>query len=125
MSISDRDIHQDDDLTIQLRDVYGEWSDDFTTLLNKGMIVAKYIGSNEDAKKGNMVAAHEENKKNFSGVCPVWGDTLQYKSCTIICEAEQEAEVEHWISYVEGGPPTLRKELDDGRIAFRADYQAW
>ena len=115
MTISYRDIHHEPNLTIQKHNVFGEWSDDFSKILNKGMIVAKHLG--EDT--------HEENKKHYKGVCPIWDDILLYKSCTIICEADQEAEVEHWVRYVMGGPPTRRKELDDGRIAFRADYQAW
>lgn len=59
-------------------------------------------------------------------VCPIWGDTLKYKSATFVCEREQELDVIEWLEYVHGGGCiSRRKVLPDGKIALRSDYQCW
>ena len=104
---------------IQLKDVYGEFSSDFSELINPGMIAARQIDPHINS------GLKEQLDKCYKTICPVWHDKLQYKSKTIICKPEEEDEVIYWITYVEGGLPTERKVLDNGRIALRADYQAW
>jgi len=59
-------------------------------------------------------------------ICPVWGDEVPYKSSTLVVPSEELVEaVSYWISYVMGGCPTMSKDLPDGSVALRADYQAW
>lgn len=59
-------------------------------------------------------------------VCPVWGDTLPYKSVTVICMQDQVDDVFYWLSYVHGGGCVSRvKELEGNRVALRSDYQCW
>ena len=114
-----QDTHYDPDYTLQLKDVYGEWNKDYKNLLKPGMIVARYIDHSIDSHIRNQLLKH------YSTVCPVWHDGLGYKSKTIVCDLDQESEVTHWIAYVEGGLPVERKELEDNKVALRADYQAW
>lgn len=55
-----------------------------------------------------------------------WGDTIPYKSVTVISDSKQEDEVSYWLEFVHGGDSiSNRKELNDGRIALRSDYQCW
>lgn len=59
-------------------------------------------------------------------VCPVFHDTVPYKSVTVVCEPEQEADVQYWLDYVLGGDCiAMRKELADKKVALRADYKCW
>ena len=97
----DQQIHHDPRFTLQKWDVWGLFTDDHERV-HSGMVVAR-----QDT------------------LCPVWGDVVPYKSATIVCQPDQEGEVDYWIGYVQGGGPSARKVLDDGRIALRSDYHAW
>lgn len=84
-------------------DVWGTRSADKTRRLDRGMIVARY------------------NEK-----CPHFNDTVPFKSVTVVCKESQFNEVEYWLEYVYGyGCISKTKQLDEGLIAIRADYQAW
>lgn len=84
-------------------DVWGVFDPNNDKLISNGMIVAK---------------SYE--------VCPIFGDVLPYKSVTVICDEEQCEEVIHWLIYVHGGNcVSYRKELKDGKVAFRSNYMCW
>ena len=58
--------------------------------------------------------------------CPVWGDEVPFKSVTVIVDADDEGDAEYSLGYVHGGDcVSRRKELKDGRVALRSDYQCW
>lgn len=102
-------------------DVWGKYTDDLK-LLDRGMIVAQgYIGD-KYFEDGLEVW---KKKVQTTNVCPVWGDELPYKSVTVICTKEQEDEVKYWLSYVHAGEAERTKNLPDGKVAIRSNYQAW
>ncbi len=69
--------------------------------------------------KGMVVATSGE-------VCPVWGDTVPYKSVTVICAEAQITEVSYWLEYGHGANCIVkRKILSDRRCALRSDYKCW
>lgn len=58
--------------------------------------------------------------------CPVFGDMIPYKSVTIMCTKDQEAEVLYWIDYVQGvNAISARMEIGANQVALRANYMAW
>jgi hypothetical protein len=74
--------------------------------------------------KGMLVATSHDD--GFPSICPIWKDRLPYKSVTVVCNMEQEEEVSYWLEYVHGGGSiSRRKELPDGKLALRSDYQCW
>lgn len=95
-------MHHDPRFKVQKADVFGDFDHDTLKKLGDGMVVAR-----------------SEQK------CPVFGDTVPYKSVTVVFDADQEADVAYWLAYVHGGPYARRKVLEDGRVALRSDYQAW
>lgn len=102
VSVSEPAFPESTELTKE--DVWGKYDLDTGTRIHKGMIVAR---SKE--------------------VCPHFGDTVPYKSVTVVCDAPQEAAVSYWLDYVQGGNSISdRKELLEGKqVALRADYQCW
>jgi hypothetical protein len=78
------------------------------------------IESHERVADGLIVARSEER-------CPIFGDTVPYKSVTVVFDPEVHpyGEVCYWLSYVHGGQHSNEKTLEDGRIAIRSDYQCW
>jgi len=73
---------------------------------------------------GKLVATSADN--DLPTVCPVWHDKLPHKSVTAICDKKDENDCEYWLEFVHGGGSvSRRKELPNGKIAFRSDYQAW
>ncbi len=93
----DQFIHYDPDFKIQKWDVFGHAKDNYT-----GMIIAK------------------TNQK-----CPIWKDKLPFKSVTVVCKKEDLSDVEYWLCYVHGGSFERIKDLPDGKVALRSNYQAW
>ena len=84
-------------------DVFGKYDMDKHIMVDKGMIVA-----------------------NSKETCPIFKDEVPYKSVTVVCDNEQEGEVENWLSYVHGGDcVSQRKELPNNKVALRSDYQCW
>jgi len=68
-----------------------------------------------------VATSHEDG---LPTICPVWGDTLKYKSVTIICRPCLEEEVKYWLEYVHGGGSvSRRKVISKNEIALRSDYQ--
>ena len=98
----DSAIHYKEGMKIQKVDVWGEYDHAKSERISKGMIVARY-----------------------GEKCPYFNDILQYKSVTILCDLNQESEVEYWIMYVMGGGSSMRIELPNSKVALRADYQCW
>jgi len=87
---------------LTMKDVWGYMPTDAKER-NKGMVVAN---------------SHEQ--------CPIFEDIVPYKSATVVCKAEQQGEVEYWCDYVMGCSSVSQvKELKDGKVALRADYQCW
>ena len=87
-------------------DVFGKYDDDGTKRIDDGMVVA--FGKGDEQVK-----------------CPIFGDILPYKSVTVICTQEQLPGVLQHLMNAHGGPHADERELPDGRIAIRSDYQAW
>lgn len=67
--------------------------------------------------RGMRVAVYDEE-------CPIFKDIVPYKSVTVVCPKSQEDDVIYWLEYVYGSDcVSIRKELDDLKVALRADYQ--
>ena len=93
--------------TLTQEDVWGRYNMETHTRESKGMIVASSC-------------------EGYPDICPVWGDKMLFKSVTVICDIEQQTEVAYWLEFVHGGNSiTKSKILDNGKIAFRSDYQCW
>ena len=87
---------------ITQEDVWGKWLNPQTKVHN------------------GMVAAKTGDK------CPVWGDKVPYKSVTVICASDLREQVAYWLEFVHGSDCIANVcDLDNGRVAFRSDYQAW
>ena len=77
------------------------------------------FGNYEEGTKGMMVANSDET-------CPIFKDTVPYKSVTVVCDKEQEAEVVYWLGYVHGGDCiSMTKDLPNNKMAIRSDYKCW
>ena len=84
-------------------DVWGKWTEDYQTKIHSGMVVAK-----ADAK------------------CPIWGDTIPYKSVTVVCAHAIIEEVSYWLEYVHGGDSISQvKRLPNDEVAIRSNYMCW
>ena len=57
--------------------------------------------------------------------CPVHGDVLGSKDVTAVCSEAEVDDVEHWLSYVQGGLSHDWTVLKDGRFAIRSEYLCW
>ena len=89
--------------TLGKEDVWGEFHEITYEKLSDGMIVAR-----------------------TDEICPIFGDKVPFKSVTVVCDKEQYDEVEYWLMYVHGGGCVqAERDLPDGRIAIRSDYQCW
>jgi hypothetical protein len=108
-------------ILVNQQDVFGTWND--ITLVNRGMVVAQ--GCAESTKNNKEDYQNWKKIVKVTEVCPVWGDILPYKSVTVICKPEECNSVEEHLFNVHGGSYSIRKVLEDGRIAYRSDYQAW
>ena len=102
-------------------DVWGKWSEAPMKKLSDGMIVAQgYPMSKKEYDN------HPRKEDFRPRICPVWKDVVPYKSVTVICQKEQQQEVEAWLIYVHGGNCIEKsKELDGGRVAIRSNYMCW
>ncbi len=88
-------------------DVFGKWTEDHRTKVHDGMVVAR-----------GTAAADE--------LCPHFGDTVPYKSVTVVCPDALLEQVSYWLEYVHGCDCIANiKSLGDGRTAIRSDYMAW
>ena len=77
------------------------------------------IEKNKRISDGMIVARSEEK-------CPIFKNIVPCKSVTVVCNVDQEDEVEYWLSYVHGGDNISdRKELKGGKVALRSDYMCW
>lgn len=84
-------------------------------------VFGKYDGL-ERIDNGMVVAFGEHDKKVK---CPIFGDILPYKSVTVVCTKEQLPGVLQHLMNAHGGGHRYERELSDGRMAIRSDYQAW
>ena len=99
---------------ITMEDVVGKWSKDHKKI-HDGMVVA-------DHNHGGFDKRQCQSKTR----CPVFNDFVDYKSLTVVCDASIREEVAYWLEYVHGSDSIQKvRELEDGRVAFRSDYQAW
>ncbi len=102
-------------------DVWGTF-DENHKLVSRGMIVARGFSSTTKSAEIKEL----EKELQVKSICPVWKDKLPYKSVTIICDESQFDDVTYWIMYVHGGDCiSKRKNLPDGKLALRSDYQCW
>lgn len=84
-----------------------------------GLTKENVWGDYTKGTKGMIVARSKER-------CPIFKDILPYKSVTVVCDEAQCGPVEYWLSHVHGGNCVSKtKELPDGKIALRSDYQCW
>jgi len=59
-------------------------------------------------------------------VCPIWGDILGPKDVTVVCHEDEADEVEYWLEHVHGGGCVVDyRDLPDGMVAMRSEYQCW
>ena len=99
---------------VTMEDVLGRWSEDHQKI-HDGMVVADHNLGGFDKKWCQSKA-----------LCPIFKDFVGYKSLTVVCDASIREEVAYWLEYVHGGDSIqMVRELEDGRVAFRSDYQAW
>lgn len=98
-------------------DVFGQWGEEHRRIAN-GMVIAK---------SGPDLSEHrQEGVPEIPTVCPIFGDKVPYKSITVVCNQDQLDDVLYWLEYVHGGGcVSMVKELPDGRVALRSDYQCW
>lgn len=90
-------------VTLTKEDVWGEYDHTQGKRTSEGMIIAR----------------HEE-------VCPVFGDVVPPKSVTVICNAEQQNEVEYWLEFVHGcNCVVMTQDMPNNQIAIRSDYMCW
>lgn len=96
-------------------DVWGKWSKDYDTKIHNGLIIADCrIGGYDDEKLQSKVK------------CPVFKDFIGWKSVTVVCDKAISEEVAYWLEYVQGSDCISQvKDLEDDKIALRADYTAW
>ncbi|MFE8701226.1 hypothetical protein ACFYKX_11525 [Cytobacillus sp. FJAT-54145] len=88
--------------TLTEEDVWGAWDENRIEKRSEGMVVAR----------------HPE-------VCPIFGDSIPYKSVTVVCKEEQYQDVCYWLEYVHGaGCIQATALLPNDRIAIRSEYQA-
>lgn len=118
----ERHIHKKPErFKLEKDDVWGKF-DSNHNMISSGMVVARgYPRIDEYFTKV------EFDKLNIiiPNICPVWKDTLPYKSVTVICNENELNEVLYWLEYVHGGEHSKMEELSDNRIAIRSDYQCW
>jgi hypothetical protein len=89
--------------TLTQDDVWGEFDDFSQKKISNGMIVAR---SGE--------------------ICPIFKDKVPFKSVTVVCNKNQVPEVQYWLEYVHGGNSvSMMKQLNNGKVAIRSDYQCW
>ena len=103
-------------------DVWGTFDPDTFKRLTKGMLVAHGIPSFKTLEE------HVEHFKlsMLPDICPVWRDKLPYKSVTVICDSDQQDEVEGQLMYVHGSDCIqMVKGLPNGKVAIRSDYMCW
>lgn len=103
-------------------DVWGKF-EDFKRQTN-GMLVARGLPSNLSQEE-KFEIQNNSVVTPLPDVCPVWGDVLPYKSVTVICDEKDASAVIGWLGYVHGGEYSDAKQLPNGKIALRSDYQAW
>ena len=90
-------------LKLKKEDVWGSFNPETYKMETEGMVVARQ-----------------------DQVCPVFKDTVPYKSATVVCLPSQEKEVIYWLTYVQGGNNiSKRKVLPGGEVALRTDYMCW
>ena len=113
---------------ITKEDVWGKWSEtkvtkkvDGTfdvvesTKIHSGMIVA-------DCRTGG----YNKDKLRSTKKCPIFKTFIDWKSVTVVCDESISEEVAYWLEYVQGCDCISKfKKLEDGKVAFRADYMAW
>mgnify|MGYP003137258701 CR=1 FL=1 len=90
------------------------------------------VWGHDDRLDGGMVTAdctlggYDEEKYQSTGLCPIFGTPIHWKSVTVVCPKELSEQVAYWLEFVKGSDCISEfKELEDGKVAFRADYQAW
>ena len=104
-----------------MSDVWGEYDENHNKV-SSGMIVARGIPYDGNSEEGKALI----EKTGYPNVCPVLGDTLTYKSVSIICEPEQVNAVVYWLEYVHGGNCISREgRTKDGKYFLRSDYMCW
>lgn len=90
-----------------------------TVKLTKEDVWGSFDENHKKLSDGMIVARSEDN-------CPVWKDKIPFKSVTVVCTVEQQAEVTYWLGYVHGADSVSRvRGIGDGKIAIRSDYQCW
>lgn len=89
--------------------------------LEKDDVWGAYDMENHERVKDGLVVARSDEP------CPVFGDTVPYKSVTIVFDPAKFPydEVIYWVIYVQGGEPSDEVALKNGKWAIRSDYQAW
>lgn len=91
-----------------------------------GVVHSDVFGKfNEDHERidDGMVVVYGKGDKKVR--CPIFKDVVPYKSVTVVCKQEQLQGVLQHLMNAHGGPHAFKKDLPDGRIAIRSDYQAW
>ena len=84
-------------------DVWGKFDDQTREKLSSGMVL------------------HNSKEK-----CSIFKDEVPFKSVTIVCNEDDIGEVSYWLDYVQGGDCiSMYKDLPNGKVAIRADYQCW
>lgn len=118
----DDTIHQTPGIKLFKSQVWGKFDKNHHSIDN-GMIVAR--GLPEVDGKYFTQEKYNEITSRLPDTCPVWKDKMPYKSVTAICSEEEFDEVTFWLSYVHGGEYEKVKNLPDGKVAIRSNYQAW
>ena len=91
----------------------------------QGVVHSDVFGKYDGVQRidSGMVVAYGESDKKVK--CPIFGDILPYKSVTVVCKKGQLEGVLQHLMNAHGGGHSYERELPDGRIAIRSNYQAW
>lgn len=87
-----------------------------------GLIVARGLPDSMSKKDKDAIVKSTGHPTK----CPIWKDTLGYKSLTVVFDEEHYTAVTYWLSYIHGGDNIAgEKTLPDGKMAVRSDYMCW
>jgi hypothetical protein len=109
---------------ISMEDVWGTFSESPSKRLTNGMLVAQGLPYKENSPEALKIQNNSDDSP-LPQRCPIWNDLLPYKSVTVVCDEKDLNATTRWLSYVHGGSHSNLKNLPDGKVAIRSDYQAW
>ncbi len=89
------------------------------TEITKDDVFGKWTDAHVKVHDGMVVARQDQP-------CPHFGDTVPYKSVTVVCQDSLIEQVAYWLEYTHGCDCIEKlQSLGNGKTAIRSDYMAW